>query len=237
MSSWSFVLLVLAFNVVYLNIAFASVLSDGGYVEHYSSPLECSLLEVGDSIVKLTIHNRGRGSLRLFRSGTILDSRPIEKVNIYPHTHDTGSSLSSDSTRTITSKRLPFEGLRVHVSTLSPSDESFLSLANGENHEQLLDLSENYNLREGDSFDVTIEAVIPYASHGSNELLGSLTCKSQGIAINVDGNMVKKGPTSHKLVKRFPIKTDCPEALRLSFEYCQDLSRAGSKAVIENDSL
>ena len=47
------------------------------------SPLEVKLEMVGNSAVKASITNNGEAELKLFKTGSILDSAPVEKVGVF----------------------------------------------------------------------------------------------------------------------------------------------------------
>lgn len=46
------------------------------------SPLDVKLEMVGNSEVKATVTNNGKSNLKLFKTGTILDSAPVEKARV-----------------------------------------------------------------------------------------------------------------------------------------------------------
>lgn len=47
------------------------------------TPLDVKLEMVGNSEVKATVTNTGKSNLKVFKTGTILDSAPIEKAQVY----------------------------------------------------------------------------------------------------------------------------------------------------------
>lgn len=46
------------------------------------TPLDVKLEMVSNSEVKATVTNNGKNNLKLFKSGTFLDSAPVEKVTV-----------------------------------------------------------------------------------------------------------------------------------------------------------
>jgi deuterolysin len=46
-------------------------------------PLDVKIQMVGNSIVRVTITNMGTDILRLFKTGTILDSTAVEKTEVF----------------------------------------------------------------------------------------------------------------------------------------------------------
>ena len=47
------------------------------------SPLEVKLEMVGNTVVKASITNNGNTDLKIFKTGSILDSTPVEKVGVF----------------------------------------------------------------------------------------------------------------------------------------------------------
>lgn len=52
-------------------------------VQKRASPLEITIESVGNSGVKASLTNTGSEDLKLLKTGTILDSKAIEKAEIY----------------------------------------------------------------------------------------------------------------------------------------------------------
>lgn len=48
-----------------------------------ASPLDVKLEVVGNSGVKAVLTNTGESALKLFKTGSILDSAPVEKVEVF----------------------------------------------------------------------------------------------------------------------------------------------------------
>lgn len=48
-----------------------------------TSPLDVKLETVGNSGVKAVLTNTGDSALKLFKTGTILDTAPVEKVEVF----------------------------------------------------------------------------------------------------------------------------------------------------------
>lgn len=63
-----------------------------GHVQKRASPLEVTIESVGNSAVKASLTNTGSEDLKLLKTGTILDSKAIEKAEIY-----SGSMFSPSS--------------------------------------------------------------------------------------------------------------------------------------------
>lgn len=47
------------------------------------SPLEVKLEMIGNTAVKASITNNGDAELKLFKTGSILDTTPVEKVGVF----------------------------------------------------------------------------------------------------------------------------------------------------------
>ena len=216
-----------AFGLIYLRIALSMVLLDKRSIEPSAPEIKCSLVRRSTQ-VGLKVQNTGPESIRLLQSGTILDPRPIEKVDVYTHSLNVKSPLS---------KKLPFKGLQTDVSTSHLSDLSFLTLHNNEDYFDSIDLPDTYNLPHGEKVIVHVNTVIPYASHGSNELIGTVPCESNWITFgNEIGGEELDVPGEYVDPDQKEVPKECPKALKESFEHCQDLSRAAIEAVQNKDN-
>lgn len=52
-------------------------------LEKRDSPLAINIESVGNSAVKATIVNTGSSPIKVFKTGTILDTKPIEKTQVF----------------------------------------------------------------------------------------------------------------------------------------------------------
>lgn len=61
----------------------ASAVSSMPVNERDASPLAVNLEMVGNTLVKATITNTGESGLKLFKTGSLIDSAPVEKAEIF----------------------------------------------------------------------------------------------------------------------------------------------------------
>ena len=52
-------------------------------VENVASPLQMQIALIGNTRIKATLTNNGQTTLKLLNKGTILDSNPSEKVQVW----------------------------------------------------------------------------------------------------------------------------------------------------------
>lgn len=65
------------------NVALLASLASAASMGKRAAPLNVQLEQVGNSGVKATITNTGAEDLKVLKVGTILDSAPVEKVQVF----------------------------------------------------------------------------------------------------------------------------------------------------------
>lgn len=65
------------------NIALLASLVSAASMGKRGSPLAVQIEQVGNSGLKATITNTGAEDLKVLKTGTILDSAPVEKVQVF----------------------------------------------------------------------------------------------------------------------------------------------------------
>lgn len=78
-----------------LSLVLASIASSTAVnLNKRETPLDVKLEMVGNTEVKATVTNTGASPLKVFKTGTFLDSSPIEKVEIYSPGKSSPSSIT-----------------------------------------------------------------------------------------------------------------------------------------------
>ncbi|RYP42787.1 hypothetical protein DL768_010223 [Monosporascus sp. mg162] len=192
-----------------------------------SSPLDVKIEMVGNSQIKASITNTGDSALRVFKTGSILDSRPIEKVKVF-HGAD----------------KVPFSGMRVYVKpSLADAEEDFQTIAAGETVEVQWDAAEVHDFSAGGAFDFATAGALEYTyAVGSNdsatmEIAGAAIYQSNVVtAHQVDGAAAASVRRAFhaKTKKRTTVQGDCDSAQRSVLEdalgRCRAYAEGGAAA-------
>lgn len=130
-----------------------------------------TLSSAGGSVVKASIKNNAGSTFKFLKSGTFLDTAPVEKATVF-----------KDGTA------LPFKGILKRVLTTDLSEDAFASLAPGATLESTFELAAVTDLSAGGAFEVVSEMAVPLAKAGSTQLSGDkLVFRSNTLKIDVDG--------------------------------------------------
>ncbi|KAH8903745.1 hypothetical protein BR93DRAFT_981085 [Coniochaeta sp. PMI_546] len=183
------------------------------------TPLDVKIQMVDNSMVEATITNTGVETLRLFRTGTILDSAAVEKTEV----------LSG-------ANKVPFDGLRLRIMTSNLDESAFQSLAAGETITKTWDIAQVHDLSAGGPISVSSTGFIPYAEANSTTLSPDpLTFASNVLTATIDGaaaSLIRRN--FHALAERQIVQSDCTStkltATRTSLTECQQLAAAASSA-------
>ncbi|KAF2017969.1 metallo proteinase [Aaosphaeria arxii CBS 175.79] len=186
------------------------------------SPLEVQLSAVGNTAVKASITNKGASPLRVFKTGSILDDNAVEKVKVYQ-----GDVL------------IPFEGVRLYVSTSSLDDTAFQTLAPGATLEKDFDIAHAHDVSAGGLYDIALNSALTYSSTDSNDLIGTVPIQSPVLTMTVDGAEASLTRAAfHAKTKRALLQADCTgaqrESLLKAFPICASRAAAASSAALTN---
>lgn len=182
------------------------------------TPLDVKLEVVGNTDIKATITNTGSTALKIFKTGSILDSNPVEKTSIF---------AGAD--------QIAFDGLRLSVSTANLDEEAFQIIPAGESVETVFDVAVAHDLSNGGAFDISSVGTLSIAEEGSTELSSIVTFSSNVVAANVDGSAAAKVRREfHEHFKRTIVQSDCTgtklTATRNALTNCRSLAAAASSA-------
>ncbi|KAI4188547.1 MAG: hypothetical protein L6R41_002062 [Letrouitia leprolyta] len=130
-----------------------------------------TLSSAGGSAVKASIKNNAGETFKFLKSGTFLDTAPVEKATVFKD----GAAV-------------PFKGILKRVKTTELSEDAFATLAAGATLENTFELAAVNDLTAGGAFEVVSEGAVPLAKAGSTDLSGAkLVFRSNTLKINVDG--------------------------------------------------
>ncbi|KAB2572826.1 Neutral protease 2-like protein [Lasiodiplodia theobromae] len=187
-------------------------------VNKRETPLEVKLELLGNTGVKASITNTGSSALKLFKTGTLLDQQPVEKVEI--HAAD---------------KQVSFDGIRYQVSTQGLTEEAFQSIAAGETIEVEFDAAETHDLSEGGAVELLSQGAFSFAESDSTTIAGVVPFISNVVSTSVDGAAAKRVHDSfHEKVKRTVVQSSCTgsqgTATRNAISACRSLAQRAQTA-------
>ncbi|ROT37072.1 neutral protease [Sodiomyces alkalinus F11] len=166
------------------------------------TPLEVKLDHAGNSVIHASLTNNGDEALKLFTTGTFLDDRAVEKVEVY-----------SGNTK------LPFDGLRLTVSTVNLPEDAFRVINAGETIEVDFDAAELHDLSSGGDYGIQTKGAFSYAALNSTEVVGVVPYSSNTLHSTIDGS---HAASVHKefqaKAKRTIVQGDCQGYQRTATE-------------------
>ncbi|KAL8905112.1 MAG: hypothetical protein Q9171_006791 [Xanthocarpia ochracea] len=165
-------------------------------LEKRASDVDVTLSSLGGTVVKASITNNAKETLKFLKSGTFLDSGPVEKATVFKD----GAPVA-------------FKGVLKRVKTEDISEEAFASLAPGATLETTFEVAAVNDLSAGGNFELVTEGAVPLASAGSTELSGSqVTFRSNKLSINVDGSAAARVAPAVRILNDRTIVTSCAGA-------------------------
>ncbi|KAF9696903.1 hypothetical protein EKO04_004749 [Ascochyta lentis] len=199
--------------------ALASVVS-GFSLE--DSPLNVELEFTGNTAVKALIKNNGSETLKLFKTGTFLDDSHVEKVEVFK-----------------AEEKVPFDGIRLRVSTSNLDESAFQIIAAGETIEASFDIAVAHDLSSGGDFKVVTEGAFAYANLDSTDIAGAVPFVSNSVDAAVNGKQASKVRRDYlDLAKRTIVQTDCTGTRRTTtltaLSNCASLAHTAATAANSN---
>jgi deuterolysin len=164
------------------------------------TPIDVVLQAVNNTKVRATVTNtNAQTGYNLLIDGSILDDRPIEKVDVF----NTNGSKAD------------FTGFRIQSIYDSVPEESFFSLGPGQSREIEFDIAETHDVYSSaitTTYEVTTKGAFRYASLNSTELVPhELHFASNRLAIDIDqaqAALVSRALET-RLKKRAALDGDC----------------------------
>ncbi|RDW82699.1 neutral protease 2 [Coleophoma cylindrospora] len=189
-----------------------------------ASPLEVAIAPVAEApaTFQVTVTNTGTEDLSLFPYGSILDTAPVQKLNVF----------AADS-------EVAFTGVLASVLRTGLTTENFVTLASGATYETTIDAAAVHNLSTTGSYTFVAEGALPYAAANSTELSGdALYFKSNIVTMDVDGAAAAAVPNT--ISKRAAVQSDCSTSQRTAtlraLTNCASLARTASSAALSGSS-
>ncbi|KAK2014626.1 deuterolysin metalloprotease [Colletotrichum eremochloae] len=191
-----------------------------------TGPLEVRLLRGTDNTgVKISVSNRGKKALRLFKPGTILDKAAIEKVAVF-----------SDD------ERLPFDGVRLRIAPQKLwTGEAFQTIKRGQTVQINFDFGQMHDLGNRSVYELLVNSGIPYAKDNTTEIAGVIPITSNTLKVK-DVDAKKAALTRmafHQSIKRTAVQSDCQggdlDKVNLALSNCATLAQQAANAT-SNDT-
>ncbi|ESZ91571.1 hypothetical protein SBOR_8041 [Sclerotinia borealis F-4128] len=186
--------------------------------------LEVTLAAGDNAVVHATVKNVGTEALNLLSYGTLFDSAPVQKINVYE-----GETA------------VPFKGVLRSIQRTELVPEVFRTLAAGETFETTFNAAEVHDLSTS-SYTFVAEGSISVAQVGSTELTDAIIFKSNTLTMNVNGeaakSVAKAIPTS--IDRRTVLQSGCSTTQKSqttqALAYCASLAKAASTAASSGSS-
>ncbi|KAK6225844.1 deuterolysin metalloprotease [Colletotrichum tabaci] len=181
-----------------------------------TSPLDVKLEAVGNSGVKAVLTNTGDSDIKLFKTGTFLDSAPVEKVEVFA-----------------AGNKIDFDGVRLQIATSGLSEDAFQIVAAGQSLEVEFDAAELHDLSKGGSVDIVTQGSFLYADADSTEIAGTVPFSSNSVHTEINGEEAASARAAF-LAKRTIVQSDCTGTRRTAtvnaISRCRSLAVAASQA-------
>lgn len=147
--------------------------------------------------------------------------------------------FNQKNTDIATDKKLPFEGVHVHLREEGLASEDFVTLAPGGKKELKVETTSIYTLNQGGRFNVVAKGGIRYAEKGSVKPVGILYYESNKLTMDIDGRKASK--MARPMDKRQEIDSTCSplqaERLREGFENCARFATNAAKEAHKGTKL
>ncbi|OBT43379.1 hypothetical protein VE00_05740 [Pseudogymnoascus sp. WSF 3629] len=168
------------------------------------TPLAVTIIPIGNAVFSAKVTNTGSTDLNLFAYGTLLDSSPVEKLNIY-NVPD-ASAESSDYTH---ASRIPFTGILRTILRTNLSAEAFIPLTAGATYETTIDAASVHDF-DSETYAFVAEGAIPYGPIGTTDFPTlAHPYRSNLVTIPVDGPAARKSKRDLGLEARANVQADC----------------------------
>ncbi|KAI1434759.1 neutral protease 2-like protein [Xylaria sp. CBS 124048] len=201
-------------------IALLTSLAGAASLGKRDSPLDVHIEQVGNSGVKATITNSGSEDLKLLKTGSILDSAPVEKVRVFQGNN-----------------KLDFQGVRLRISTAGFDEEAFQTIPAGQNIVVSFDAAQLHDISTSGEYDFVAKGMLSYAAIGSTDITGAIPYSSNTLTAKVDGPEAAKARVEF-LNKRTYVQSDCSGSAgtvtRNALSNCRSLASAASSAARTN---
>ncbi|KAI5364798.1 putative peptidase M35, deuterolysin, metallopeptidase, catalytic domain superfamily [Septoria linicola] len=164
-----------------------------GPLDRRASPLQATLTQVDNTLVRVALTNTGSTSYNLLAGGSVLDDAPVDKLYV------TGGNATAE-----------FIGITKRLALQNLEPEAFVTLGAGETIEKEIQAAQLYDFPASGVYEIFSDGIFPYAEVGSTELSGNaLIFQSNKLSIEVDSEAAAATATGVHLDKRTIVQSDC----------------------------
>ncbi|KAF6809368.1 deuterolysin metalloprotease [Colletotrichum sojae] len=202
-----------------------------------------NITSIGNTGLEAALTNPGSSELKLFATGTILDSAPVEKVAVFnkgkplPDQHNASRRLTRDRT----DGRVPFDGVRLRIAPPELiTNDAFQVIKPNQTVIMKFDFGQMHDLSPGGNYQVSAAGGIPYATGNSTKVEGYIPFKSNILTIkNVNGTQAAITRRDfHAESKRVVIQAGCTraqnQAVNTALGNCATLASNASVAAMRD---
>lgn len=187
-----------------------------------AAPLVVDLAVEGNTAARLSITNVGSQPLKIFKTGSILDDRDVERVEVSQAGH-----------------KVPYRGYRLYISPSQADDSAFEVIAPGQSIGRSWDVASNHDLSNGGTFSLYTAGSISYASPGSTDIAGTVSFQSNPVTTEVDGQRASSVHSAYQSrFKRQILQSGCTAAqtaaIEAAFPVCAARATAAAAAALGN---
>ncbi|KAK7977228.1 Neutral protease 2-like [Apiospora saccharicola] len=210
-------------------------------------PLAVTLEKTGNTQVKATVVNNGKDAIKVFKTGTFLDSAAVEKVDVFQgckstplkHTYPYQQNERLTHPTPEPAEKVAFDGLRLRVATSGLPEEAFSVIAPGASVEATFDIAHLHDLSQGGAYDVVSTSGFLTAALNSTVLDGVVPYSSNTLKAEVDGTQAAEARASF-LGRRTSIQSDCTgskgSAIRSALSNCASAARTAASTARSSSS-
>ncbi|ELQ33318.1 hypothetical protein MCOR02_000994 [Pyricularia oryzae] len=185
-------------------------------------PLDVKIQVVNNSEVKASITNSGSSSIKVVKTGSILDSADVEKSVI----------MAGEN-------KVAFDGIRYQVATAGLPAEAFQIIEAGETIEVSFNVASTHDFAQGGDFDIAALGTFSVAESDSGDIFSAMAFESNHIKAHIDGTEAAKVRRSY-LAKRTMVQSDCT-GTRLTqttnaINSCRSLAQRAASAAQSNSA-
>ncbi|KAG8525687.1 uncharacterized protein KY384_000447 [Bacidia gigantensis] len=193
-------------------------------LEKRAPAISVTLSSVSNTVVKAVVKNTASESVSLLKSGSILDSAPVEKATVLKD-----------------GARQPFKGLLLRLKDTDLTPEAFTTLAAGATFETTFDIATVTDLSLGGTFSLISSGAFAFPSASGTTLSSQkLPYTSNTLTLTIDGAEAAKVAPALKDLDKRTIVSSCSgsqgTALRAALPRVVSLSNAAASAVGTNNA-
>ncbi|KAF2667275.1 hypothetical protein BT63DRAFT_426174 [Microthyrium microscopicum] len=184
-------------------------------------PFDVKIAHVEGTEVTVTVTNKWKKDVNVFKRMNILDSNPVQKVNV---TRADGTPAR-------------FIGAHARLNTEKLDKASFDHLGRKKSTKITFDLSHIYDLSEGGKFEVHAEGGLPWAKKKKTDIVGTAPYKTEKLTIDVDKEaLASKKTISQKTVIQSDCSGDRLERTREANAVCAMLATMAGWSAVNGDA-